>query len=429
LPFEDILIIIFKGIGRTEHLLMNDISHDTYFEKILTSHEFSSSKTDRALFEYLYDSSKKGKDLDEITIAVDVFDRGPDFDPADDTVVRVHKYSLRKKLKIYYLTEGKNDEIKFEIPKGEYRLVIKQRKKPKTANNPVWHKKLLKHFTYTGILVLLGAILYLFIINLKLTADLSSYKSIEKNHPIWQDFFERELPILVVLGNHFTFQEMSKEYDRVRIIRDTRINSPSDLEAFKEEYTVDNIINSDPKTYFPFHSVWGLVPVLNTLYSFHVQPVIKKSSDVTTDMFQEFNILFIGSIKTLYNLEHIFSQSNLQYQLDPHKIIYTPPNDTVSFEYMRHFDTSFPNRDLGLALKLPGPADNTIFIITSFHSMGVPSIINYLNNKQGTEELLEYFGTDQFPRYFETLFRITGIEKTVYNLETLICNDLTTRFP
>lgn len=62
----------------------------------------------------------RGKKLKGYNIGVDVFNRGEDFDPGQDALVRIHAGRLRRALDLYYLKEGKKDKIKIEIPKGAY---------------------------------------------------------------------------------------------------------------------------------------------------------------------------------------------------------------------------------------------------------------------------------------------------------------------
>jgi tetratricopeptide (TPR) repeat protein len=58
--------------------------------------------------------------LKEIEVGVQVFDRGADFDPRVDPVVRVQARLLRFKLHEYYETVGKTDPIRIDLPKGSY---------------------------------------------------------------------------------------------------------------------------------------------------------------------------------------------------------------------------------------------------------------------------------------------------------------------
>ncbi len=54
------------------------------------------------------------------TVATEVFGRGPDFDQSIDPVVSIQAGRLRRALERYYLTAGKQDPIRIDIPKGTY---------------------------------------------------------------------------------------------------------------------------------------------------------------------------------------------------------------------------------------------------------------------------------------------------------------------
>src|ERR671918_20022 len=54
------------------------------------------------------------------SIALAVFDRDDSFDPQTDPVVRLAARRLRRALEHYYLTAGRDDPVRIEIPKGGY---------------------------------------------------------------------------------------------------------------------------------------------------------------------------------------------------------------------------------------------------------------------------------------------------------------------
>lgn len=66
----------------------------------------------------------KGGELNEYLVGVAVFDRGEKFDPRIDSVVRADAVRLRAKVREYYESDGKNDPVRFGIPKGSYRPVF-----------------------------------------------------------------------------------------------------------------------------------------------------------------------------------------------------------------------------------------------------------------------------------------------------------------
>jgi hypothetical protein len=91
-------------------------------QQILQSAAFRNSHTLQQLLQFLVDQAygPDAEKLKEYTIGVEAFSRPQDFDPKTDPIVRVQTHRLRQKLKEYYETDGRNDPILIEIPKGHY---------------------------------------------------------------------------------------------------------------------------------------------------------------------------------------------------------------------------------------------------------------------------------------------------------------------
>ena len=114
------------------------------------------------------------------------------------------------------------------------------------------------------------------------------------------------------------------------------------------------------------------------------------------------------------------------HRLPPHKINYQHPDSNYVKSYKTNLHSEGLNEDLALALKLPGPANNSILIIASYHSLGAPEIANILTDSEKRQELEQIFREKfgKVPQYFEILFRVTGIDKTAYSNQILICNEI-----
>jgi TolB-like protein len=54
------------------------------------------------------------------SVATSVFGRDASFDPQTDPIIRIEASRLRRSLERYYLTAGKHDPVRIEIPKGSY---------------------------------------------------------------------------------------------------------------------------------------------------------------------------------------------------------------------------------------------------------------------------------------------------------------------
>jgi TolB-like protein/Tfp pilus assembly protein PilF len=90
--------------------------------RILNSPAFEASKRRRRFLSYIVDESLAGRAdrLKGYSIATAVFERDDSFDPQTDPVVRLEARRLRRALEHYYLTAGRDDPIRIEIPKGGY---------------------------------------------------------------------------------------------------------------------------------------------------------------------------------------------------------------------------------------------------------------------------------------------------------------------
>jgi len=111
------------AIARTEEEVKEIRDH---LERILSSPAFSAAGRRVRLLRFLVNRSLAGDAaaLKESVIAVEVFDRAPDYDPKLDSAVRVEMGRLRSRLIEYYAQAGQRDPVRIEIPKGSYQPVF-----------------------------------------------------------------------------------------------------------------------------------------------------------------------------------------------------------------------------------------------------------------------------------------------------------------
>jgi hypothetical protein len=91
-------------------------------EKILGSAGFRNSERMRRFLRVTVERTLEGQtdQLKEFSLGHDVFDRGENYDPRTDSIVRVEARRLRKKLRVYYEGEGLLDKIVIGFPPGKY---------------------------------------------------------------------------------------------------------------------------------------------------------------------------------------------------------------------------------------------------------------------------------------------------------------------
>jgi len=91
-------------------------------DRLLQSKALHGSENLKAFLRYVVLNAVDHREvfLKEYTIATEVFGRDLNYDSRNDSVVRVQAGRLRSKLLEYYATEGNNDRVIIDLPKGHY---------------------------------------------------------------------------------------------------------------------------------------------------------------------------------------------------------------------------------------------------------------------------------------------------------------------
>src|SRR5215472_15036574 len=107
-------------------------------ERVLTSAGFSRSERMARFLRFVVERHLESRDgeLKESLIAVEVFDRSPNHDSKQDSIVRTEAARLRARLTEYYVGEGKGEDVVIELPKGGYVPVLRQASRQPQASLP-----------------------------------------------------------------------------------------------------------------------------------------------------------------------------------------------------------------------------------------------------------------------------------------------------
>ena len=98
-------------------------------ERIVQNKNLRWSDGQRRLLTYLAEKSLAGEadELKEYTIGLDAFGKPPSYDPRQESVVRMQVARLRQKLGEYYRTDGAQDPILIDLPKGGFKVTFEPR--------------------------------------------------------------------------------------------------------------------------------------------------------------------------------------------------------------------------------------------------------------------------------------------------------------
>src|SRR6516162_1094377 len=85
----------------------------TQLDRILQGTAFKNSERLQRFLKFAVECALDGTtdQLKESVLGRVVFDRGPEFDPRTDSIVRVEAQRLRRKLQEYYEIEGRDDTV------------------------------------------------------------------------------------------------------------------------------------------------------------------------------------------------------------------------------------------------------------------------------------------------------------------------------
>jgi hypothetical protein len=373
------------------------------------------SRTYLRFLEFLLEQTIAGRVPKELEIATAVFGKGPDFDPSQDSLVRVYAHNLRQKLEHYYSTAGAGAARRIEIPRGEYRLVLVTPGIEPPAARPRPRRGF-------AVAVVLGACL-IAVVAFALGSSRSGPLSLPERvaaRPLWSPLFDDELPILIVLGDYFIFGELNARGEVARLVRDFGVNSAADLNELylREPELADRYLNLD-LTYLPRGSAVALRDLLRVLYT-SAKPVrVLSMSELNVADLRTNHVVYVGFISAMDKLtELVFASSGLS--LGPTYDELVRRRDGRAFTSgaglprsdRRHY------RDYGLLSSFPGPAGNQFVIIAGTRDTGLMQT-SFAATDLAQVELLEQVlpaATESAPA-FEVLYEVTGIDRT--NLDAM----------
>jgi hypothetical protein len=195
-------------------------------ERLLNSRILQGSESLKAFLRFVVLKTIDNQEvsLKEYTIATEVFGRSDNYDSRSDSMVRVQAGRLRTKLQEYYATEGKQDKVLIDLPKGHYTPTfayieganIEGANGAAVAASPIAEKipaptvqDKWPRFAIATLIILsivLGALAFNFgaqTSQLKntLASSEAGPPDVQAASPLWSDFFHSPEPILVTFSN------------------------------------------------------------------------------------------------------------------------------------------------------------------------------------------------------------------------------------
>jgi hypothetical protein len=382
---------------------------------ILESQEFKDSQRYRELLQYLVEESIAGRSPKETTIGMQIFSKDSSFNSKEDATVRVYINNLRKKLEHYYLTAGKTASYRLVIPVGHYKvdfLLAEGHPSPKTFTN----RTLLWGLIFGGLACafLLGYF--------SGSSSRSSPQSPSPPNPIWNEFFRPNgRPTLIVLGDYFFMREINPISSYYRTIT---INNPEELQerlakdpAFAKRYKQNEF------TFLRPSSTWGLTQVIPILQKSPRGYSLKLASEITPADFKSNNIVFIGTLKTIYSFSKFLHIFGMQRTTTPYESIalHSQNEDSIQTFGVGQQRSSDYVKDFSIIAKGAGPEGSTILMLLGFTENGAIAAPRAATDSSLLKAIAQKFPHQVFadPFYFTLVIATEGISDAVFKSEIL----------
>ena len=371
------------------------------------------------LLEYLAGCSINGRRPKELELASAVFGKDSDFDPNQDSLVRVYMHNLRQKLDNHYAAEENAGGDRLAIPKGEYRLSVVAATDPAPApGGPMTHSA-----TSRGPVPLWAlALLALLVINLVVLvlvwrdggATDDVYEQVASSS-VWASFMDDEVPFLIVVGDYYIFAELNDLGRVERLVRDFEINSADDLtDRFTYEPELMETYLDVDLTYLPQASASAITDLLRVVYR-SAKPVrVTPMSELTVADLKSNHVIYVGYISALDKLmEFVFASSGLVLGETYDEL----SNASTGERYTSGAGIPRQDRhnytDYGLFSTFPGPGGNQLMIIAGMRDAGLmhtAQAATSLGNVAALEASLPGKLANP-PLAFEALYAVTGFDR------------------
>ncbi|BDD08809.1 hypothetical protein FUAX_12410 [Fulvitalea axinellae] len=374
---------------------------------ILTSQCFSKSVVNKGLLTFLVEESLKGENPTEHRIAYEVF--GKKSDPDKPHNVRIYVHNLRKKLSEYYASEGKNAEVRLDIPKGAYKVTFHTDRR----------LALLSIANLSAPYILIAGLL-LAIIGGTLWVTAPTQPS--DNLFLWGNLLRSGHPTKIVLGDHYFFRGESP-IGGWGAIRHTYVNSDKDLdELVRKQPGLAPKVKKMSQTFLNQQAPFGLYKVMGILGGGRIPVDMMYASNMSWHTLKGQNVVFIGSFKTQGILKSVSEAIGIDFRIQDYRLMYSTA-DSVS-SYQGNSAKSYPNLDYATLSRFVTDDGRQIISVIGNTDMSNIACLEHICQKDNLEGL-ERLASDFPNKNFKALFAIRGQDRTGFQTELVRIDPIT----
>jgi len=402
-------------------------------ERIVHSEQFRSSEVLRRLLTFLSEKAIAGEadNLKEYVVAIDGLGKSSSYDPQHNSAVRIQMGRLRQRLAEYYRTEGKNDPMVVDLPKGRFRLTFEQRSNPTTLqdNSPPATPRLysteFSDFSarrapkLTLLQPVAGLVAVVLLLGLGYLAGRSTGRQenvagrrSQDLEALWAPFLNRKLPLIVSIEDPL-FAEIRSNPGVY--VRDRSMNEWSDVVSSAALSKLTLALNQSEMHPSRYYTAFGEAEASFLLGGLLKTPEsalsIVRTSQLSWQQLADNNVIFVGVQNLFFNqLRNMPIAPQLVPELNGVRDE-NPGKGQPSF-YADEYTTAPSEQGTIYALvtHLPGPnGKNDIESFTSNRSAGYLGAVQSFTDPQFARMLstkLKGQTGGNVPRFYQVLFQV-----------------------
>jgi hypothetical protein len=403
-------------------------------ERIVHSEQFRSSEVLRRLLTFLSEKAIAGEadNLKEYVVAIDGLGKSSTYDPQHNSAVRIQMGRLRQRLAEYYRSEGKNDPMIVDLPKGRFRLTFQQRSDtatfgqegtpssaPSIPSIRVFDSALSRTPKPSLLRLIAGSLTLVLLLGLgyllgRTTARQQNVanRGTQDLEILWEPFLSQKLPLILSIEDPL-FAEIRSNPGVY--FRDRSMNEWSDVVKSAALNKLTGALNQSEMRPSRYYTAFGEAEASFLLGGLLKTPEralsIVRTSQLSWQQLADNNVIFVGVQNLFFNqLRNMPIAPQLVPELngvrDEH-----PGNGQPSF-YADEYTTAPSEQGTIYALvtHLPGPnGKNDIESFTSNRSAGYLGAVQSFTDPQFARMLVTKLKEEtggKVPRFYQVLFQV-----------------------
>lgn len=436
-------------------------------EALLGSKCFSHSPQKRKFLRLICDFylNDRVRELNEYLLGREVFNRGANFHPADDPIVRVVAHDVRKKLEMYYQQEGTDDAIRLQIPVGGYEPQFTRRQfrqsepAPTTTDTATAVVAAAPLYTEVmtagapsaevaevmaaasnrwrlwalsgGVILLATAFAFSALSNRELHRQIQTAEA-QKIQPlsnaVWEPFLKKSDPTLLILSNPFSFSVITDKDPQALVKRSIALDAKQAAELNQLAQTMRSTATGDSSpnprlmlsldTFTGLGEAIGLYRLTDLFRSAGRGLILKQSRTVSAEDLKNHDVILLGGF-----LSNDWSGKLPVTEDFVHTIGAMIENRRPQAGEERSYSSKFNQQngdlieDYALITVKPNILyENTVMVLAGSHSAGTEAAAEFATSKnylqEFTERLRQMGGANGTPKYYQALLKV-GVENGI----------------